>query len=390
MCCAGREVALPAGALVSYSQRGTYMTTIERQGKPTSTLAKLGRIAFSVLVLVGVFFVLWVGFIFLRDSNAPQGIIAIIAIVWGVGGIALLFWVADWVINRTSVTTAKKLQPIIFVGPALLILAWYLFIPTVRSLYLSFFDAQSKNFVGLANYVFAFTDSKMRESFMNNLLWLIIGTGGAVGFGLIIALLADRVKMEKVFKSIIFMPMAISFVGAGVIWRFIYSYKPAGEDQIGLLNAIVTFFGGEPQAWFTMPVWNNIFLIAILVWLQTGYAMVIISSALKGVPSTIIEAGRIDGAGEFRIIRSIIIPFIAPTLITVSTTIIIITLKIFDIVFTMTNGNYGTEVIASMQYKQMFRFYHYGRGSAIAIVLVLAVIPVMWYNLHQFSKREGF
>jgi len=352
------------------------MTTIERQDKPTSSLIKLGRIAFSVLVLVGVLFVLWVGFIFLRDSNASQGIIAIIAIVWGVGGI----------VNRTSTATAKRLQPFIFVGPALIILAWYLFIPTVRSLYLSFFDAQSKNFVGLANYVFAFTDSKMRESFTNNLLWLVIGTGGAVGFGLIIALLTDRVKMEKVFKSIIFMPMAISFVGAGVIWRFIYSYKPAGEDQIGLLNAIVTFFGGEPQAWFTMPFWNNIFLIAILVWLQTGYAMVIISSALKGVPSTIIEAGRIDGAGEFRIIRSIIIPFIAPTLVTVSTTIIIITLKIFDIVFTMTNGNYGTEVIASMQYKQMFRFYHYGRGSAIAIVLVLAVIPVMWYNLHQFSK----
>lgn len=222
------------------------MTTIERQGKPTSPpLAKFGRIAFSVLVLVGgVFFVLWVGFIFLRDSNAPQGIIAIIAIVWGgVGGIALLFWVADWVINRTSVTTAKKLQPIIFVGPALLILAWYLFIPpTVRSLYLSFFDAQSKNFVGLANYVFAFTDSKMRESFMNNLLWLIIGTGGgAVGFGLIIALLADRVKMEKVFKSIIFMPMAISFVGAGVIWRFIYSYKPQERTKLACSMRLLPF-----------------------------------------------------------------------------------------------------------------------------------------------------
>jgi len=302
----------------------------------------------------------------------------------------MLFWVTDWLVNRAPLSVAKKLQPFVFVGPALAILAWYLFVPTMRSLYLSFFDAQSNNFVKLDNYIFAFTDAKMLESFVNNLMWIVLGTGGAVGFGLLIALMADRVKLEKVYKSLIFMPMAISFVGAGVIWRFVYAYKPAGEDQIGLLNAIVTLFGGEPQAWFTMAGWNNVFLIVILVWLQTGYAMVIISAALKGVPSSIIEAGRIDGASEIRIIRSIIIPFIASTLVTVSTTIVIISLKIFDIVFTMTNGNYGTEVIASMQYKQMFRFYHYGRGSAIAMVLVIAVIPVMWYNLRQFSKREGF
>jgi len=363
---------------------------LEKRGILTEIFVTIGRITVSIFVPVVAFFILWAGFIFLRDSNANQGIIALVAIIWGVGGVALLFWVADWVVNRTPVHVAKKLQPFVFVGPALVILTWYLFLPTMRSLYLSFFDAQSKNFIGLANYIFAFTDSKMLESFTNNLMWIILGTGGSVGFGLIIALLSDRSKFEKVFTSIIFMPMAISFVGAGVIWRFIYAYKPAGEDQIGILNAIVTFFGGNPQAWFTIRPWNNVFLIIILIWLQTGYAMVIISAALKGVPSTIIDAGRIDGASEMRVIRSIIIPYIFSTLVTVSTTIVIISLKIFDIVFTMTNGNYGTEVIASMQYKQMFRFYHYGRGSAIAIVLVIAVIPVMWYNLRQFSKREGF
>jgi alpha-glucoside transport system permease protein len=362
----------------------------ESKGFLTSALITVARVLVSVFVPIVAFGILWAGFIFLRDSNAPQGVIAVVAILWGVGGVAMLFWVSDWVVNRTPLHVAKKLQPFVFVGPALAILAWYLFLPTVRSLYLSFFDAQSNNFVGLQNYVFAFTDPKMLESFVNNLMWIVLGTGGAVGFGLLIALLADRVKLEKAFKSLIFMPMAISFVGAGVIWRFVYAYKPMGEDQIGLLNAVVTFFGIEPQAWFTMSGWNNVFLIIILVWLQTGYAMVIISAALKGVPSSIIEAGRIDGAGEIRIIRSIVIPYIASTLVTVSTTIIIISLKIFDIVFTMTNGNYGTEVIASMQYKQMFRFLHYGRGSAIAIVLVLAVIPVMWYNLRQFGKREGF
>ncbi len=353
-------------------------------------LATLGRLAVSIFVPLVTFVVLWGGFIFLKESKAPPALIAIIAIVWGVGGVALLFWVADWTVNRFPPAIAKRLQPFVFVGPALIILAWYLFLPTLRSLYLSFFDAQSRNFVGLANFVYAFTDPKMLESFVNNLLWIILGTGGSVGMGLLIALLADRSRAEKAFKSIIFTPMAISFVGAGVIWRFVYAYKPVGESQIGLLNALLTLFGAEPQAWITLRPWNNIFLIAILVWLQTGYAMVIISAALKGVPSSIIEAGRIDGAGELRVIGSIIIPYIFTTLVTVSTTIIIISLKIFDIVYTMTGGQYGTEVIASMQYKQMFNYYDFGKGSAIAIVLVLAVTPVMWYNLRQFSKQEGF
>jgi alpha-glucoside transport system permease protein len=364
--------------------------TLDSAKTSVSVLVTLGRLADTIFSPLGAFAVLWAGFIFLRDSNAPQTIIALVAIIWGVGGIALLFWVTDYVVNRTPPQIAKKIQPFVFVGPALAILAWYLFIPTLRSLYLSFFGPQSNNFVGLKNYIYAFTDPTMLTAFRNNLLWIVLGTGGAVGFGLIIALLADRSKMEKVFKSLIFMPMAISFVGAGVIWRFVYAYKPLGEEQIGILNAITTFFGGNPQAWFTLRPWNNVFLIIILVWLQTGYAMVILSAALKGVPSSIIEAGRIDGASELRVIRSIIIPFISGTILTVSTTIIILSLKVFDIVFTMTNGNYGTEVIASMQYKQMFRFYDYGRGSAIAIVLVIAVIPVMWYNLKQFGKREGF
>lgn len=364
----------------------------QKRGKSfiQGTFLNLGRLFISLFIPFTAFAVLYAGFIFLRDSKASQGVIALVAILWGVGGIALLFLVSDWVVNRLPVGLSKKIIPFVFVGPALVILGWYLFLPALRSLYLSFFDAQSNNWVGLKNYVYAFTDPKMVESFINNLIWIILGTGGAVGFGLIIALLADRSRYEKFFKALIFLPMAISFVGAGVIWRFVYAYKPPGEEQIGILNALVTFFGGEPQAWFTLRPWNTIFLIVILVWLQTGYAMVIISSALKGVPSTIIEAGRIDGANELKIIFRIIIPYIRSTLITVSTTIIIISLKIFDIVFTMTNGNFGTEVIASMQYKQMFRFYHYGRGSALAMVLVIAVIPVMWYNLKQFGKREGF
>jgi alpha-glucoside transport system permease protein len=156
------------------------------------------------------------------------------------------------------------------------------------------------------------------------------------------------------------------------------------------LNAILVGLGGEPQAWLTLRPWNNLFLIVIMIWLQTGYAMVLLSAALKGVPEELLEAGRIDGASEIQIFFRIMIPYIQGTIVTVSTTIIIFTLKIFDIVFVMTNGNYGTEVIASQQYKQMFKFQHFGRGSAIAMVLLIAVIPVMWYNLRQFGQQEAF
>jgi alpha-glucoside transport system permease protein len=212
-----------------------------------------------------------------------------------------------------------------------------------------------------------------------------------VSIGLVFATLADRLRRtEALSKSLIFLPMAISFVGAGIIWRFIYFFKPRGEEQIGLLNALVANFGGDPVAWLTARPWNNLFLIVIMIWLQTGFAMVLFSAALKGVPGELLEASRIDGANEFQVFFRIILPTILGTIVTVATTIIIATLKIFDIVFVMTSGNYGTEVMASQQFKQMFRFGDFGRGSAVAIILLLAVIPVMIYNLRQFRERRAF
>jgi alpha-glucoside transport system permease protein len=276
------------------------------------------------------------------------------------------------------------------VGPALAILGWYLVLPTLRSLYLSFFGPASNKFVGLANYAYVFTDRVMLTAFRNNLLWLVLGTGLSVLLGLIIALMAERSHLEKFSKALIFLPLAISFIGAGVIWKFVYAYQPAGASQIGILNAIVTAFGGQPVGWLTARPWNTLFLIIILVWMQTGFAMIVLSAALRGVPTSLKEAARIDGARELRVITSIVIPYIRGTIVTVSTTILIITLKIWDIVYSMTNGLYGTEVLASQQYKQMFKFLNYGRGSAIAIVLLIAVIPVMWYNLKQFMQREVF
>jgi alpha-glucoside transport system permease protein len=187
------------------------------------------------------------------------------------------------------------------------------------------------------------------------------------------------------------MPLAISMVGASIIWRFIYEFRPPGTEQIGLLNAVITAFGGQPQAWLLARPWNNLFLIAIMVWLQTGYAMTVISAAIKGVPAEILEAARIDGANELRVFFNITVPYIKGTLITVSTTIILFTLRIFDIVQSMTGGNFGTQVIANEQYTQMFRAFHFGRGSAIAVVLLIAVIPVMVYNLRQFTQQtEAF
>ena len=205
--------------------------------------------------------------------------------------------------------------------------------------------------------------------------------------GLAIAVLADRSRFDRAAKTFIFLPMAISFVGAGIIWQFVYSYQPAVAPQIGLLNAFLGQFGIGPISWLTTEPINTIMLIVILIWAQVGFAMVILGAALKGVRRGALEAGRIDGASEWQVFRKIIVPVIWPTVITVATTIAILTLKIFDIVFAMTQGNFGTEVIASMQFKQMFVYFDYGRGSALAIILLVAVTPVIWYNLRSFRSR---
>ena len=353
----------------------------------------IGRILIALFVPAVTFVVLWRVFIFLRDSNAPQWVIAIVAIIWGVGGVAALFLLANAFIEQLPARWKTRLTPFVFVGPAVAILAWYLFIPSLRSLYSSLLNADQTQFVGLDNYVYAFTSAPMLESFRNNLLWLVLGTGLSVIFGLLVAVLADRThpRFETIVKSLIFLPMAISMVGASVIWRFIYAFVPAGSAQYGLLNAIVVGLGGDPVAWISLRPWNNLFLIVIMIWLQTGYAMVIQSAAIKGIPAELLEAARIDGANEVQVFFRITIPYIQGTIVTVATTIVIFTLKIFDIVQAMTGGNFGTQVIANEQYRQMFRAFHFGRGAAIAVVLLLAVIPVMYYNLRQFSEQtEAF
>lgn len=381
-------------------------TKDKKQSPGARVLSFIGRVLLAISIPLIAFFVLYQGFLFLRDSDAPRGLIVLVAIVWGVGGVALLYWVFNNLVEKLSDEWTSRLQPFVFVGPAIAILAWYLAIPTVRTFWISLFGRDgpdqslsllqqlaSDGFVGLSNYVAVFTERLMIEAFRNNLMWIIFGSTLSVTFGLVIAVLADRSRFEKLAKSLIFLPMAISFVGASIIWNFIYEYRPITLPQIGLLNAIVVGLGGDPRAWaqwVDISPWNNLFLIVIVIWLQAGYAMVLFSAALKGIPEELMEASRVDGANEFQIFFRIMIPYIQGTIITVWTTVVIFTLKIFDVVWVMTGGQFGTHVIATQFYRQSFTNRNSGFGSAIAIVLLIAVIPVMFYNLKQFREQEAF
>ncbi len=352
-------------------------------GEKTSFLKTILVVACTVVVSCG-------GFLILKNDDLPQIATTLIAIIWGVSSVALIFYSLNLLAQLFNTKIYNKIVPYIFVGPAVIILAWYLLIPTLRSLVFSFMNNDSTKFVGLKNYITLFTDPQMLTSIRNTLIWLVFGTAFSVLFGLIAAILADRSYIEKVGKTFIFLPMSISLVGAGVIFKFMYSAKFGGAEQTGLLNAIVVAFGGEPKNWLTKAPGNNFFLIAIFIWLQTGFALVVLSAALKAVPEDMIEAARIDGAGEFRILIQVIIPNIRSSIVSVSTTILLAALKCFDIVYSMTNGMYGTEVLASQQYKQMFTYRNFGLGSAIAILILIGVSPVVYYNLKEFSNREAF
>jgi alpha-glucoside transport system permease protein len=382
--------------------------TIERQDGsiPARFLAWLARMFLAVIIPILAFAVIYYGFIFLRDTNAPKWVVALVAILWGVGGVALLYWVFNGIVERLPDIWTQRLQPFVFVGPAIAILVWYLALPSLRTFYLSLFGRDgppsgvgffqsfaSDAFVGLNNYVAVFTERLLQEALRNNLMWIVFGSTLSVTLGLLVAVLADRSSFERVSKSLIFLPMAISFVGAGVIWNFMYEVKPAGSTQIGVLNAITVALGGSPHPWDKWAAiipWNNLFLILIVIWLQTGYAMVLFSSALKSIPDEILEASRVDGATEIQVFFRIMIPYILGTIITVWTTIIIFTLKIFDVVWVMTGGQFGTHVIATQFYRQSFTARNSGYGSTIAIILLLTVIPVMIYNLRQFREQEAF
>ncbi len=325
----------------------------------------------------------------MHSSVLSKVMVAALAILLGSGGVLALFYGANALVERFAQgSLQRRLLPWVFLAPALFLLAAYLIIPTGLTVYVSLLDARSQNFVGLSNYIALFTDRGMGEAVRNNLLWLVGVTGVSVSLGLLIAVLADRVRYEPVAKTLIFLPMAISFVGASVIWKFIYAFRPAGTAQIGLLNGVITGLGFEPVGWLVERSLNNFALIAIMIWLQTGFCMVLLSAAVKAIPHEIVEAARLDGANEVQVFWRVILPMIRSTILVVSTTTIVVVLKVFDIVYVMTAGNQGTEVLASRMFKEMFSFRHYGRGSAIAVILLLAVMPVMVANLRSFRGQD--
>ncbi|MFQ5623923.1 MAG: carbohydrate ABC transporter permease [Paracoccaceae bacterium] len=321
---------------------------------------------------------------------------AVFTMAIGVGGCLLYFWGTNRGLDAilpprgpraaANIRRANTVRPWLFLGPAIVILGVYLVYPVINSIILSFYDAASEDFVGVDNYSWLLGDSKFRESMRNNMLWLVVVPAASTFFGLVSAALTDRISWGNAAKSLIFMPMAISFVGASVIWKFIYDYRGEGTEQIGLLNAIVVGLGGQPQAWITLPFWNNFFLMVILIWIQTGFAMVILSAALRGIPEETVEAAVIDGANPLQIFFRIKVPQIWGTIAVVWTTITITVLKVFDIVLAMTNGQWGSQVLANLMFDKMFRALDSGRSSTVALVIMALVVPIMVWNIRQARK----
>ena len=293
-------------------------------------------------------------------------------------------------IKKDNFSYENPIRVTIFIAPAFFVLFVFIIYPVFETVRLSFYDKFGREFISFDNYIWAIKDPNFRRCILNNLGWLLIVPTVSTFFGLVIANLTDRIWWGTIAKSIIFMPMAISFVGAGVIWKFIYDYKGPGDQQIGLLNAIVVSLGMEPQAWLTISIWNNLFLMAIMIWIQTGLALVIFSAALRSLPKETLEAARIDGASEFKIFWTIIIPFLEQTILVIWTIITILVLKVFDIIYAMTNGEWQTEVLANLMYDWMFRGGgDSGRGSVLAFCIMIGVIPILVWNLYKHRQEQN-
>ena len=279
---------------------------------------------------------------------------------------------------------------VVFLGPAALLVVYGLVVPALTTTAGSFKDSNGKAFVGLTNYIWAFTSESAQQTLINTALWIVIVPLLSTGLGLTLALLLDRMRRESVAKSLIFMPMAISFVGAGIIWGLIYEYRDPAETQVGLLSRVVMTLGiQDPPNWLLWDPLNNFLLMVIMVWVQVGFAMVVLSAAIKAIPGDVVEAAELDGAIGWRLFSKVTIPMIRGTLIVVLTTIMIAVLKIFDIVRVMTNGNFGTQVVANEMYAQAFVQFDVGRGSALAVILFIAVIPLIAYNVVQLRKERA-
>jgi alpha-glucoside transport system permease protein len=319
------------------------------------------------------------------DQVFAKLLLAAIALLVGVGGIWILFTAVSSLVERLNPKARNRVMPWVFVVPALLLLGIYLVYPAISTVISSFHD--QKGNLTLTNWASLATPPFL-EILRNNVIWLVVATGGSVGLGLLVAALFDRIRRESIAKVFIFTPLAISLVGATVIWTFVYAWAPPGEPQYGLLNAVWTGFGLPPVAWATTFPMNIPAEILIMIWLQTGFAMVVLSAAIKGVSTEIIEAARLDGATERQLFFRVVVPMIRGSIITVATTVAISTLKIFDIVMSISGGRNHDDVVAVRMFAEMFQFFNDGRAAALATVLFIAVLPVMFINLRNF-RRQG-
>jgi alpha-glucoside transport system permease protein len=318
---------------------------------------------------------------------------ALIAIIGGIGGAIIIFWLLNKLAESLRGKWEDRVKPWMFAGPAILAIAVYLIYPAIVTVQYSFANEDSTAYVGFQNYIDLFTDNAFLQVILNNILWIVIVPASTVILGLGVAVLTDRLRArgEKTTKTFIFLPMAISMVGAATIWRTIYDYQPEGAPQTGLLNAILAFFNRGPVFWYGTSSLhlNSLLLMIILIWTMVGYSMVLLSSAIKGVPEDTVEAGRIDGAGERRIFFSIIVPQIWPTVITVFITVLIGVMKVFDVVYVTTNGAYNTDVIGRLFYDELYTQGNNGFASAIVVILLIAIIPVLIYQIRHFRREEA-
>jgi len=318
---------------------------------------------------------------------------ALLAIIGGIGGAMLLYWLLNKLAESLPGRWEDRVKPWMFAGPAILAIGAYLIYPAVVTLVYSFQNEDNTAWVGVKNYTSLLTDPSFLQVLFNNLLWIIVVPATTVVLGLGVAVLADRLRPtgEKVSKTSIFLPMAISMVAAATIWRSIYEYQPAGAPQTGLLNAIFGLFDKGPFFWYSIDTlhFNSLLLMIILIWTQVGYSMVLLSSAIKGVPEDTVEAGRIDGAGERRIFFSIVVPQIWPTVITVFITVLIGVMKVFDVVYVTTNGAFNTDVIGRRFFDEMFTQGNNGFASAIVVILMIAIIPILIYQVRHFRAEEA-
>ncbi len=322
---------------------------------------------------------------------------AVVSVLIGLAVSFAIFWALNWVVERTNDRWKARLLPYVFLFPVIILVSIFLLYPAIRTLIDSFMQASQRrgegsSFVGFDNYISLFTDAGFLGVLLNNVLWVLVVPAGSVLIGLMVAVLTDKLgkRRETAFKAMIFLPMAISGVAAAVTWRFIYFYAPEGQPQIYLLNAIWSAFGGDPVPWITMNAGrlNSFLIMVIAIWLQVGFAMVLLSAAIKGVPEETIEAGRLDGASERRLFFNVVVPQIRGTIIAVFVTIVIFVMKVFDIIYAMTGGQYDTSVLAVEFYAQLFSFQNPGKAAAVVIVLMIAVVPLIVYQVRSYKSQE--